>query len=332
MDGGRRLLRSLKESFGAFDYARPAFAGAAAGGRSAELFGSYKPGSVSRPRASARRRAAETRVGALVRFARIRGVGTSLAVLLFAGVGLTGAIQGGQYQRFIAENGSPADLFARAIGLGIDAITISGARGLDEPEVLRAAGVSPKSSLLFLDVNEARNRLTALPIVAEASVRKLYPNRLIVDLVEREPAAIWQKDGALNLVSADGAPIAAMRDARYAGLPFVVGEGANNRLAEFLRIVEASGDLRGRIRAGILVGQRRWNLKLTTGLEVKLPEAEPEVAVAQLARLAREQKLLDKDLIYVDLRLPGRMYARLTEEAGAARQESLPKFKKRGPQ
>ncbi len=325
MDGGRRLLRSLGESLGALGPARPAFAGAAAGFQD-----QVRP---RRPAVVVRRRQAESRLSRLSRFARARGVGTCLAVLFVGGVALAGAIQGGQYQRFIADNGALPDLAARAVGLGIDAITISGPRELNETEILAAAGVSQKSSLLFFDVAAARDRLKALPLVAEASVRKLYPNRLIIDIVEREPAAIWQKDGALDLVAADGAPIAEMRDARFADLPFVVGDGANKRLREFLAIVGAVGDLRGvRVRAGILVGQRRWNLKLSNGLEVKLPEQAPEAAAAQLGRLAREQRLLEKDIIYVDLRLPGRMYARLTEESAQARADSLPKFKKRGPQ
>jgi cell division protein FtsQ len=90
------------------------------------------------------------------------------------------------------------------------------------------------------------------------------------------------------------------------------------------------GDLRARIRAGILVGERRWTLKMTNGLDVKLPENDPEGALAQFARIARDARMLDKDLVSIDLRVPGRIYARLTEEAAATRAEALARNRKKG--
>jgi cell division protein FtsQ len=332
MDGGRRLLRSLREAFGAFVPAGPALAGAGDGYRAAASFEMPRSAAAPRPFARSRRRNRAENTTRFVSIARAHGVGLALAIVFLGGAGLIGAIHGGQYARFIAENGAIGDVAARSVGLGIDAITITGTRELLESEILQDAGVTTKNSLLFLDVNDVRERLRAIPLVRDASVRKLFPNRLIIDIAEREPFAIWQKDGALNLVAADGAPVAEMRDARFADLPFVVGEGANRRIKEFMKIVEAAGDFRGRIRAGVLVGQRRWNLKLSTGLEVKLPEEAPEFAAAQLGRLARDSRLLDKDLVYVDLRIPGKMFARLSEEAATTRADNLPKFKKRGPQ
>ena len=122
-----------------------------------------------------------------------------------------------------------------------------------------------------------------------------------------------------------------MHDERFVHLPFVVGEGANMRVAEFHRIVEASGDLKSKIRAGVLVTHRRWNIKLTTGVDVKLPEIGAEAAIAALAKLAKEQKIIDKDLISIDMRIPGRLVARLTEEAAAVRAEVKKPPGRRGP-
>jgi cell division protein FtsQ len=327
MDGGRRLLRSLKEASGVYAQGRPAMAGAPGALRPAASFDLARA-PAPRP---ARRRPAELRENLFLRIVRAPGVGTALAVAFLCAAGLVGAVRGGQYDAFVAANGSVPDLLARAVGLGIDAITISGERELYESEILQAAGLGPRNSLLFLDVAEIRERLKKIPLVRDVSVRKLYPNRLLIDVVEREPYAIWQKDGQVMLVSADGTAIMEVRDARFADLPFVVGEGANTRVGEFLKIVDAAGDLRSRIQAGILVGQRRWNLKMRSGLEVKLPEIGAEAAAAQFARLARDARLLNKDLVYVDLRVPGRMYARLTEEAAAARAETLPRKKAKGP-
>ena len=332
MDGGRRLLRSLKGPLAGQPFARPAFAGlqddARHGSRGAVLssYSAFAP----RPLAAGRRRTIPFRPTAMRSFLRARATTFALAVMFLGSVGLYGAVRGGQYDAFVAANGSPLDSAAKLFGFGLDMVTIVGSRGLQETEVLATAGITDRNSLLFLDIADVRDRLRRIPLVKDVSVRKLYPDRLLIEVVEREPFAIWQKDGKLLVVATDGTPIQELSDLHYADLPFVVGNGANARVGEFLKIVDSAGDLRSRIRAGILVGERRWTLKMTTGLDVKLPENDPEGAIAQFARLARESRLLDKDLVSIDLRVPGRMYARLTEEAAAVRAEAFARFKKKG--
>jgi cell division protein FtsQ len=248
-----------------------------------------------------------------------RGLGLALALGLVLGVAAFGCLRGGEYESFVASQGSVRDFIARAFGFDIAIVTISGQAELREPEILADAGISPKNSLLFLDVAQARARLEAIPLVKQASVRKLYPNHLVIDLVERAPYAVWQKDGRVNIVAADGAVIDQMRDERFASLPFVVGEGANERLPEFTALLAAAGELGPKIRAGVFVAHRRWNLKMTSGVDVMLPEINPLAAVATLVRLQRESRVLDRDALSLDLRLEGRMYVRLTEDAAAAR-------------
>jgi cell division protein FtsQ len=254
-----------------------------------------------------------------------RGLGLALALGLVVGVAVFGFLRGGEYQSFVASQGSVRDFIARALGFDIAIVTISGQAELREPEILADAGISPKNSLLFLDAAQARARLEAAPLIKQASVRKLYPNHLVIDLVERVPYALWQKDGQVNIVAADGAIIDQMRDERFVGLPFVVGEGANERLPEFTALLAAASELGPRIRAGVLVANRRWNLKMASGVDVMLPETNPLAAVATLVRLQRESRVLDRDVISLDLRLEGRLFARLTEEAAAARLAAHPK-------
>jgi cell division protein FtsQ len=254
-----------------------------------------------------------------------RGLGLALAVAVIFGATAFGAVRGGEYDAFVVREGSLRDFAARALGFDIAIVTISGEAELRVPEILADAGISPKNSLLFLDVAEARAHLEAVPLIKQASVRKLYPNHLVIDLVERAPYALWQKDGQVNIVAADGAVIDEMRDQRFANLPFVVGEGANEHLPEFNALIAAAGELGPKIRAGVMVARRRWNLKMTNGVDVMLPEVNPQAAVATLVRLQRESRVLDRDVISLDLRLEGRMFARLTEEAAAARAAAAPK-------
>jgi cell division protein FtsQ len=302
----------------------PAFAGAsaAAGGFPSIFVG--EPASApkkNQPRMfpRARRRQRTGWKATLARVGALPGLGLALSLAFLACVGLYGAQRGGQYDAFVKANGAPADVFARAIGLGLDTVTITGQIELSETQILKEAGVTGLNSLPFLDAEAVRARLMTDPLVKNAHVRKLLPNRLIVEITERTPHAVWQKDGVIRIVAADGAPIDDFHEARHARLPFVVGEGANLRIDDYLALLDAAGDMRSKIRAGALVSKRRWTLTMTNGVEVLLPEKDPAGALRQLARLESESRILEKDIVSLDFRTPGRLFARLTEEAGAAR-------------
>jgi len=310
MDGGRRLLQSLSGAIktGAF----------LPGAKARDGEGASE--AVRRPslRPRERRLRGRERLFALVSRA---GFGSLLAIM-FLGVSAGYAyVRGGHYEAFIAQSGAPADLLARAAGFSVTAITITGQRELTYDEVLAASGLRNTDSTLFLDAAAMRKRIEAMPLVQQASVRKLLPGQIIITIKEADAHALWQVEGEVSVIAADGRVIDRMRDQRFVHLPFVAGEGANTRTGEYLKLLTAAGDMRKHIRAGVLVGERRWTLKLANGVDVKLPEHEPEKAVAWLMRMAREAKIMDKDVIAIDMRAPGRISVRLSEEAAARRAE-----------
>ena len=242
----------------------------------------------------------------------------ALTVAVLLGAGLLGAERGGQLDAVTAQYGGVGDWIACTLRLGVRMVTVSGATHMSERKILAIAGVDDKKSLPFFDVAQARARLEADPLIKQASVRKLYPNQIVIEIVERTPYAVWQKDGDVRAIAADGAPIDEVNDGRYADLPFVVGEGANGRVREFVALLDAMDELKPRVEAGVLVDQRRWNLRLKSGIDIKLPESDPEAAIAELLTLQRQSRILEKDVLALDFRVPGRVFARLSEEAAAA--------------
>lgn len=274
------------------------------------------------------RRRSSVAVPLVRRIPRLAGTGLTLA--LFAAIGAYGVAVNGKYAEFKAHYGDPRDMVARALGFGLDKITISGIARLSGADVLEAAGIGPRNSLLFLSAAEVRDRLASQPAIKSVEVRKLYPDELAIALVERQPYALWQLNGELHVIAADGTAIDRLRDPSLAGLPLVVGEGANLRAPAYVALLEAAGPLRPLIRAGMLVSGRRWTLKMENGLDVRLPEEEAGAALARLIRHHGESGLLDKDVLAVDLRIPDRIILRLTEEAAAARAEAVKKKLQRG--
>jgi len=257
---------------------------------------------------------------------------TDLEVPRFAGAGASalflgasifyGVIKGDHVPMIVDAVRDTRDAVANAAGFRIGAVALSGQHHVGRDTIFAAAGVTDRASLLFLDVDAARSRLKAIPWIAEATVRKLYPDRLQITVTEREPFALWQLAGHVSVISADGTVIAPLVDPAFTALPLVVGFGAGPRAHDFLALLDRYPGIRCQVRASILVAERRWNLRLENGLDVRLPEDDVGHALDLLANLDRDRQLLSRDIAVVDLRLPDRVTVRLSEDVAQAREQA----------
>ena len=259
-----------------------------------------------------------------------RGAGLAAAVLIIAASVGYGAVRGGHVPELVDQFKMARDSAANAAGFRITGIALSGHRHLTREEILAIAGVSGHSSLLFIDVADARARLKTNPWIAEATVQKLYPDRLQVSITEREAFALWQKDGRVGVIADDGTVLEPYVARRFTNLPLFVGTGAERAAKDFVALLARHPDIRGQVRASVLVAERRWNLRLKNGIDVRLPETNVEQALDQLTMLDRDKKLLSKDVTLVDLRFDDHVTVRLSDAAAAAREEAL-KAKKPKP-
>jgi cell division protein FtsQ len=306
MDGGGRLDQPLMRS----------------GQSAAKQLGALgkEPGYARRRAEHVRRRAA----GWAGKLAQLPpGVGVAASVLLLAATLGYGAVAGQHVPDVIAWLKDARDTAANSLGFRIAAVSLTGEKEVSREEVLTTAGVTGRASLLFLDADAARARLLANPWIADAAVFKLYPDRLQITVTERIAFALWQQDGRLSVIAADGTVLESFVEDRYRALPLVVGPGAQRQASEFLGILDRYPDIRSMLRASILVAERRWNLRLTNGIDVRLPETDVEGALDRLIGLDHDKKLLSRDITTVDLRLPDRVSVRLSDAAAQARDEAL---------
>jgi cell division protein FtsQ len=244
------------------------------------------------------------------------------AAIMLGSLGL-GIVKGGHVDQVVSAFQDARDTVANAAGFRITSLAISGRKQLSQDQILAIGGVTGHSSLLFLDAAAVRDRLKANPWIADATVFKLYPDRLQISVTERVPVALWQKDGKLSVISQDGAVLENFVAPRFTSLPLVVGVGAETRARDFLALLSQYKDIQSVTRAAVLVGERRWNLRLNNGLDVRLPETDVAGALQLLTRLDRDDHLLSRDITAVDLRLPDRVTVRLSEQAAQARADAL---------
>jgi cell division protein FtsQ len=170
----------------------------------------------------------------------------------------------------------------------------------------------------LVDVTDIRNRLLQFGWVKDARVSRRFPDTLVIDIVERTPTALWQDEGRLSLIDAEGVVLDRVPVSRMPDLPLLIGKGANRHSVALDQLLGKAPALKAQLVSATWVGQRRWDLSLQSGETLMLPESE-EAAATALTRFAKMDKsagLLGRGIIRFDLRIPGKMTVRLPEVPG----------------
>ncbi|MEQ8658704.1 MAG: FtsQ-type POTRA domain-containing protein [Hyphomicrobiales bacterium] len=206
-------------------------------------------------------------------------------------------------------------------GFGVDAIRIEGLRDTREGDVLDYLAVTPTTSVLGFDIDAARDRVLALPWVKEASVRRVYPDQLMVEIEEHAPFARMLQRGRVHLVTVEGEEITDEISDVHAGLPLVVGEGAPGQATAFFAHLADRPHVLDSVVALERVGDRRWTLHMREDVQVHLPETGVDAALLRLEEMMRREAVLERAIAVIDLRLPEQLVVQLTDAAVEAMAE-----------
>jgi cell division protein FtsQ len=248
----------------------------------------------------------------------------SFGLLFAVAAGVAALSQGDNNNRIKTE-------LAGHLGLAINAYEISGNREVTDIDIVALLAPEHGASILSYDAEHARDALKSNPWISDASVSKIYPNKLAIKINERQPFALWQSEHGLMLIDRQGL-ILTQFDGRKIDLPLVVGAGAEKSAAAMLSILQRVPELAVNTKALIRVGDRRWDLELLDGTTVMLPEKDVAGELIRFAKIERENELLTRDINRIDLRFKDRMIVKLSEDAAglvkAKREEQLNVIKK----
>jgi cell division protein FtsQ len=213
----------------------------------------------------------------------------------------------------LADLPSNVEQAAAQVGLTIDQATVTGHYHVSDAAIFEALELHATRSILAYDLLGAKTRLEKMPWIAEARVTRSHPGGIAVEVIERQPAALWSTvvDGVPRqlFVDADGRTLGplvpGLRSA--AKLVRIVGEGADKAFPELYRFEALSGMFDAVARAE-RIGSRRWNLHFTSGLTVLLPSAGEDAVLRELRDILAAG--IDRRIAEIDLRLAGRMTVR----------------------
>jgi cell division protein FtsQ len=206
-------------------------------------------------------------------------------------------------------------------GFRVRSVDVQGIKRMDPRPVYEIALDQKTTAMPLVDVADIRKRLLEFGWVKDARVSRRFPDTLVIDIVERKPAALWQDEDRLTLIDAEGVVLDRVPVAQMPDLPLLIGKGANAQAVPLEQLLARVPALKAQLVSATWIGQRRWDLSFQSGEIVALPEGQAAAgaALAQFAKMDQSAGLLGRGFIRFDLRNPERgMTVQLPRKPGEA--------------
>lgn len=230
---------------------------------------------------------------------------------LVAGLGVA-AVAAAQWFGLTAAAYEQYSRLASKAGFEVKDVEVTGMERVDQLKVYDIVLAEMDRSMPMVDIEKVRADLLQYGWIKDARVSRRLPDRLAVEIVERKPTAVWQRNGKYSLIDAEGTVLQNVSAAEVGELPLLNGDDANRHSIALGQLLDKASALKAQVTGASWIGNRRWDLRFKTGETLALPEGEKAAAEALLnfARMDGIHRLLGRDLIHFDLRDPERAYFR----------------------
>ena len=170
-------------------------------------------------------------------------------------------------------------------------------------------------NLLLLDKQILQNEIEQVPWVKRANIKKIFPNKIQVQVIENDPYAIFLNEGVPFLIDLDGTIITQISDQSIdTSMIQILGEKANENLESLIKSINIHfPELLNDIKSLEYIELRRWNMKLRRDLKIKFPDEKIDQSIINLKRLFVEQNVSESNIIEIDLRIHGRASVKVLE-------------------
>lgn len=256
---------------------------------------------------------------------RFRKIGV---IALAAGLVLGGGVYGWQHGSFARAGAlARAEMLSTTASAGfkVDDVIVTGRLHIERGDILKHLAVHQGDPIFGISVDDAQKSLSEISWVKTVSVTRRLPDKIIINIAERKPAALWQYQKKMSVIDAEGRTLTNDGLDLYQDLPLIVGEDAPEHAAELLNLLQAEPSVGAQVASAVRVGGRRWDLRLKNGMQVKLPEQDTELALSRLAQEEEREALFHKQISSIDLRVPDEL---VIEPLSGETTESKDKTKK----
>ena len=197
-------------------------------------------------------------------------------------------------------------------GFHLQNIYITGNNNLQKVDILNI--INDKKYKTIFDVNlfKIHNNLLLNEWIETVKIERTLPSSIKIQIIEKNPVAIWQTKLGNKLITEDGSIISnANVNAFKDSLPIIIGEGANKNAFIILQILRKNPNLYNNVWSISYINKRRWNVHLKQGLIVLLPRKKIHTAWTKIDFLQRKYKILDIGLTEIDIRNQDQIFAKI---------------------
>lgn len=198
---------------------------------------------------------------------------------------------------------------AKAIEAKLEHILVEGVKFTENEALHMAINMQKGDTLVGIDVAKTRKRIESLPWVKFATVTRQLPSTLKIEIYEHHPLAKIVLNDEVWIINKKGEQIT-QSDSRFDGLPTLTGANAAIHAGNLFMLLSQEVELLNELTIAAYVGERRWDLGFKSGVQVQLPEEDPQHALKILVALNGERKVLEKKHGTVDLRISDRVILR----------------------
>ena len=198
-------------------------------------------------------------------------------------------------------------------GFAVKRVEVTGIDRMERLTVYAVALDQNSRAMPLVDLEKVRAQLLQYGWIADARVSRRLPDTLVVDIVERKAAAVWQNGGRLSLIDQGGIVLEPVALNAMPDLPLVIGPDANVQATALTELIAHAPRLKPMLAGATWVGGRRWDLKFQSGEVLALPEGDTPSATAlnKFAAMDGTDRLLGRGFVRFDMRDPAKMFVRV---------------------
>ena len=189
-------------------------------------------------------------------------------------------------------------------GLELRHIQVRGRSHVSKDILLAKLDLDLDTPIFRINLPDLHNRVSQIGWVKNVIIERRLPSTIHVVLEERVPVALLQSDSDHQLIDATGTVIEGADPRDFTHLKVVAGNNSAANAAPILAALRTEPELFSEVWAISFRSERRWDVYLKNGIEIRLPENDPISAWSRLAVIDREKAITKRDLAVIDLRIP----------------------------
>ncbi|MFL2896725.1 MAG: cell division protein FtsQ/DivIB [Candidatus Pelagibacter sp.] len=160
-------------------------------------------------------------------------------------------------------------------------------------------------SIYKIDENKMINNLQEYPFIENYKVSKIYPSKLIIELIETDYLAKTILNNKKYIVGSNGKLID-IKDARgETELPNIFGNFSSKSFIKLIEKINYTKFDYSEIDNFYYFPNLRWDIEMKNNLLIKLPRNNLESTLNKINKIIKDSKFSNARII--DLRLPGQL-------------------------